>query len=718
MSCRLRAQLTQQRITFSTEHVRLNISSVDLLAGRWRGHAPSTVINATDDELRLTVDTLGNHLPTLLEGLRVDRFEITFKVNRVTGSDHAMRLIFNATDQNDYDLIELYHRDTQQAPHGWEVIDGAYAVVVTETSTDANMPTLTSGSDLWVRITNDATTVTVKCATTEAGLTSATACYTSTDFDTSGGGMIGFASARAVNSVDDLTVKADRDANGSYEVTEHKDGFTLDGSGYDDSEPTHDAAGNLTWDGIFSYTYDAWNRLVTTTKAYQDPDNSYAVTDGSDIASYSYDAVGRRIIHTVQNAGPLDMTYHDYWTGQGWSLIEQRNGSDQVIRQFVWSLEYIDSLVQVALNVDPADGAEDVCESLYYATHDLQFNVLGLVDDTGTLAERYSYTPYGQRTVHFSHGSDDDLLQSPTGMSRRWMVSSTDQPYGLNPVGHQGLRHDADTTLVYNRARRFNPTVMRFLQRDPLGRQAAVVDYRNIGSAASNNINTLHTAPDVQYLDSRSLYESRQSLPIIHRDPTGLYTLANARKALCHDQCVAVPNHTVEQYLECIAECGDSLPDETVYTKWLSLERASTAWLAKVPKCPSKIRLCRRRHSVWGKQCTVGEFRGATISRASEEYHPGAFFEMRSRNWSGPGAQCTYDAVGDLITGFGLDSGSADRETASWVNVGSHFAHDVEPWRLAQQLDGWTGAGVRPYGQHTDDYYSVRPPPTGGGKCY
>jgi hypothetical protein len=38
---------------------------------------------------------------------------------------------------------------------------------------------------------------------------------------------------------------------------------------------------------------------------------------------------------------------------------------------------------------------------------DANWNVLGIVNSTGVLGERYEYTPYGQRTVYFSPGVND-----------------------------------------------------------------------------------------------------------------------------------------------------------------------------------------------------------------------------------------------------------------------------------------------------------------------
>ncbi|MEX0745730.1 MAG: hypothetical protein WD118_09015, partial [Phycisphaeraceae bacterium] len=108
---------------------------------------------------------------------------------------------------------------------------------------------------------------------------------------------------------------------------------------------------------------------------------------------------------------------------------------------------YIDQLLQLAVNEDPfgTDGSEDDCEVFFYALHDANYNLLALVDTSGAVAERYEYTPYGQRTVYFSPGPNDPLAMAPTTISRRWQVGGVSQPYGLNTIGHHGLSHDEVT---------------------------------------------------------------------------------------------------------------------------------------------------------------------------------------------------------------------------------------------------------------------------------
>ena len=57
----------------------------------------------------------------------------------------------------------------------------------------------------------------------------------------------------------------------------------------------YDAAGILTFDGVFRYGYDAWNRIVRVTKAYYDTNDSQ-IHNGSDVAAMQYDGLGRRIV--------------------------------------------------------------------------------------------------------------------------------------------------------------------------------------------------------------------------------------------------------------------------------------------------------------------------------------------------------------------------------------------------------------------------------------
>jgi RHS repeat-associated protein len=174
-----------------------------------------------------------------------------------------------------------------------------------------------------------------------------------------------------------------------------------------------------------------------------------------------YDASGRRVTKAVEGTGAMDDTTHYYLSGQ--SVAETRNGSDLLLEQFVHGPNYVDELVQVAVNSDPPN--QTACDYFYWACQDANFNVLGLIDDGGNLAERYEYSAYGQRQVFYCPGFNDPGCFAPAGSSQ--VANSLGTP--LNAFGHQGLMHDEETDLVYNRARMLHPTLGRFMQQDPMG---------------------------------------------------------------------------------------------------------------------------------------------------------------------------------------------------------------------------------------------------------
>ena len=83
---------------------------------------------------------------------------------------------------------------------------------------------------------------------------------------------------------------------------------------------------------------------------------------------------------------PAESCYRYYYDGQ--SLIEERNASHRVLRQSVWGTQYVDELVQVGVNQDPADTNElhgGACERFFWVLQDANYNVMGLVSCAGWL---------------------------------------------------------------------------------------------------------------------------------------------------------------------------------------------------------------------------------------------------------------------------------------------------------------------------------------------
>jgi RHS repeat-associated protein len=293
----------------------------------------------------------------------------------------------------------------------------------------------------------------------------------------------------------------------------------------------------MTFDGTQQFTFDGWNRLVSVAHAYRN--GSGTLSSGQASVTMSYDGKGRRVKKTVTNSGQWDATFKYYYDGD--SLVEQRNGSDQTLKQHVWGTRYIDELVQVSTNDDPTDGGEQTCETSYWACQDANYNVLGVVNSSAVLKERYEYKPYGERFVFFNPGSNDVGLYAPTQASRRVSVSSVDQPYGLCEVGHQGLVHDEEVGLVYNRARQLHTTIGRFVQRDR-----------------------------AQYADSLNCYESWRSGPMTHVDPRGTWIYNWTGVECCRIWgCVVVFGVPVQGLI--FQECWDvTLGSDTLLPNFLS----------------------------------------------------------------------------------------------------------------------------------------------------
>jgi len=236
-------------------------------------------------------------------------------------------------------------------------------------------------------------------------------------------------------------------------------------------------AGAVAAGSCVSLQDDAWNRMVAVERAYsdgsdEDGDGDTVTADpeiGSQIAIIKYDGLARRIVKDVDNSGDWDNEYHYYYSGR--QMIETRNGSSQTLTQHLWGLMYVDELLQIAINGDPAadndcleTGASDVS---YYVLQGANYNVLAIVESDGDLAERYEYTPYGQRTVFRSPGSDDALCHAPALESQRVTADSATAAYGLCDIGHQGLMHDKEFGLINNRRRYLHPRLGRFLDPKP-----------------------------------------------------------------------------------------------------------------------------------------------------------------------------------------------------------------------------------------------------------
>ena len=209
--------------------------------------------------------------------------------------------------------------------------------------------------------------------------------------------------------------------------------------------------------GTTSYTlvYDAWNRLTQ-------------VKDGDTIvATYMYDARNHRIKKTVNDTVTLS------YFNQNWQEVE--SVTNNVTTGYVYGLRYIDDIVCRTTN----NNGET---QTLYAVQDPNWNVVALVNASGTVAERMTYDSFGR--VTFRNSDFTTKISSSYG----WTKTFTGQVY------------DTETGLMLYRNRYYHPGLGRFITRDPIKYAGKDVNlYRYVRNNA-----TLHSDRDGKAVDSIS----------------------------------------------------------------------------------------------------------------------------------------------------------------------------------------------------------------------
>jgi len=163
-------------------------------------------------------------------------------------------------------------------------------------------------------------------------------------------------------------------------------------------DPVYDDAGNMTEGpqpaaetAKQQYTYDAWNRLVEV------KDNSNAL-----VAQYEYDGLGRRIAKYLPARVASANSVHFYYHGQ--QVVEERQGlfnaanppvetiEGNANAQYVYHPYYIDAPAVRWYDANEDNGFGDANELQCY-THDANFNVTALLDESANVLVLYDYDP-------------------------------------------------------------------------------------------------------------------------------------------------------------------------------------------------------------------------------------------------------------------------------------------------------------------------------------
>ena len=238
---------------------------------------------------------------------------------------------------------------------------------------------------------------------------------------------------------------------------------------------TYDTAGNILTEkknGVLtkSYTYgnSQWNDLLTAYNGisfgYDGAGNPLSYTNGKALYTLGW-AEGRHLISAfVDGADLFDITYsydadgirreknvgstsHQYVTQNG-KVIRETIGSGTTAK--VLDFIYDESGRPFAL-VYTNGTATPVT---YYYVLNLQGDVVGLLNDSGTLIAKYSYNAWGEIIS----------VTNSTGAA----VTSGTHIANLNPLRYRGYYYDTETGFYYLQSRYYDPVTHRFINADSI----------------------------------------------------------------------------------------------------------------------------------------------------------------------------------------------------------------------------------------------------------
>ena len=242
----------------------------------------------------------------------------------------------------------------------------------------------------------------------------------------------------------------------------------------------YDDDGNLIDDGTLRFEWDFSERLRTVTR----------IADGARIATYSYDAIGRRTSKAIRNAAPA-LNGTTTFLLDGARVIEERGDAGLLLQQYVYG-DDIDEPLTVDQNLDGDGVATGGADRRLFFHRNAQFSTYAMTDAAGKIVEGYEYDAYGLPTM-FGSGPNGLVDFGGDDVRNVGGISSVGNPYLFT-----GRRFEPETGLYFYRARYMSPVLGRFISRDPIGTWG---DEGNVGNAYAYVGNRPNTARDPFGLD-------------------------------------------------------------------------------------------------------------------------------------------------------------------------------------------------------------------------
>jgi RHS repeat-associated protein len=221
--------------------------------------------------------------------------------------------------------------------------------------------------------------------------------------------------------------------------------------------------------GSLPYTYDAGDNLTKMGAAFQTFNNADQLcwtgsTSGtcssppSGVTRYAYDTRGNRVTVTPPSGGPTTLAYDQAnrlvgygatatyaYNGDGLRMSKTISGSTT---QFLWDvagplpLLLKDGFVQYVYGAGGSPLEQISGSTVLWLQHDQLGSTRLVTDGAGSSKATYSFDPYGN-------------LTASTGTI-------------TNPFRFAGEYRDAESGLLYLRARYYDPSTGQFISRDPI----------------------------------------------------------------------------------------------------------------------------------------------------------------------------------------------------------------------------------------------------------
>jgi len=193
---------------------------------------------------------------------------------------------------------------------------------------------------------------------------------------------------------------------------------------------TYDDDGNQLTDGVWSYTWDAENRLIQMTNL------TTIAADARKKLVFTYDFLGRRATKKVypwsstnySTTSQTDLKFlHD-----GWNLVSEIDSTNGIARSYVWGMDLGGSL-QGAGGVGGLLAGKDSTVT-YFPAYDGNGNVIALIKTDGTTSGQYEYGPFGENF----RVTDTVVANNPFRSATKY----TDTESGLNYYGYRYYSSD------------------------------------------------------------------------------------------------------------------------------------------------------------------------------------------------------------------------------------------------------------------------------------